>query len=322
MKKITLLFVLLLVTISPTLAQDDAITWELVSDEPISAYGERGTWNSTYNEPGAVIYYEEQYHLFVNGYAGFPANTGIGYRVSDDGLDYEWAHDGPLFSRDDAPGDPVAIAVTDVLVLDDGTWVLYFYNFNSSNWPHVEGTIGRAIADDPLGPWTIDEDPVLSPGEEDSWDEQSITFASVVQVEDGFVMYYIGEDALNTERLGRATSDDGITWVKDAEPVFEFDTSIGESPTFVVNEVIFDGERWILAYKSQRHAVGFAFSEDGIAWERYADNPVFSSTDLDGISTIGYISFAVNDDGAYTLFFEGGTGSRTQVYAANITLPE
>ena len=54
-----------------TLAQDggvpDAITWTLVSEEPVSPYGGISDWNSTYNEPGAVIFHDGRYHLFVNG---------------------------------------------------------------------------------------------------------------------------------------------------------------------------------------------------------------------------------------------------------------
>ena len=320
MKKFVLIAILLLLLIPATIAQEGTITWELVSDEPISPYGDLGEWNSTYNEPGAVIYHDGQYHVFVNGYNGFPANTGIGYRVSDDGVTYEWASDEPLFSRDDVHNDPVAIAATDVIVLEDGTWVLYYFNFNSSAWPRVRGTLGRATASDPLGEWTFDDEPVLVGGEQGSWDERSVVYATVTQVDDGFVMFYIGESALGIESLGRATSADGIVWEKDADPVFVLDSSLRENMSFVVNEVVYDGERWILAYKSQRASIGFAFSEDGMTWERYTDNPVISASDVSGISAIGYMSFLVDEDGQYTLFFEGNTDGRTQVYAANITL--
>lgn len=322
MKKILPLLFVCIFFIPYSYAQDNEITWELLSDETISPHGERGTYNSTYNEPGAVIYHDGQYHLFMNGYAGFPANTGIGYRISDDGVNYEWASDEPLFSRDDVIGNQVAIAVTDVLILEDGAWVLYFYNFNSSAWPRVRGTIGRATAETPLGEWIIDEEPVLIEGEGGSFDERGVTFASVTAVEDGFVMYFIGEDEDGVESLGRAVSEDGIVWEKDAEPVFELDTSLDEGTSFVVNEVIYDGERWILAYKSQGAAVGFAFSEDGIAWERYPDNPVMSASELDGINSIGYISFMMDEDNSYFLFIEGNIGGRTQAYVATVTLPE
>jgi predicted GH43/DUF377 family glycosyl hydrolase len=308
---------------SLALAQDDeaAITWTLVSEEPVSPRGETGEWNSTYNEPGAAIYYEGQYHLFVNGYPGFPADNGIGYRISDDGVTYEWAVEGPVLRSEDAPNDPIAIAASDVLVLEDGTWVLYYFNFNSSAWPRIQATIGRATADDPAGPWTFDDDPVLVQGEEDSWDEASVSYASVLPTEDGYVMYFIGQDGRSRESLGRAVSEDGIAWEKDPDPVFELDPGLNEGISFVVNQVVYDGERWILAYKFSRSAIGIATSDDGITFERYPDNPILTALDLDGINQIGYMSFLVDDDGGYMLYFEGNSGGRTQVYAATVTIP-
>lgn len=324
MKKIILLCTLLALSLGMgALAQDDnnTITVTLVSDETISPHGERGSWNSTYNEPGAVIFYEGQYHLFVNGYPGFPADNGIGYRVSDDGINYEWGTEEPILLSADMPNDPIAIAASDVLVQDDGTWVLYYFNFNSAAWPRIAATIGRATADNPAGPWTPDEDPVLTGGEDGSWDERSVAYASVIPFEDGYVMYYIGENARGIESLGRATSADGIMWEKDPEPVFMLDTSLREATSFVVNQVVYDGERWILAYKNTRSTIGIATSEDGITWERYADNPIISAAQIDGVNTIGYTSFMVDEDGGYMLFLEGNIGSQTQVYAATVDIP-
>jgi predicted GH43/DUF377 family glycosyl hydrolase len=321
MKKF-LFFILLCLVPSFSFAQeDDSVTVELVSNEPISAYGDRGTWNSTYNEPGAAIYYEEQYHLFVNGYSGFPGDNAIGYRVSDDGITYEWATEEPILYSQFMPNDPIAIAAMDVLVQDDGTWVLYYYNFNSSSWPHVQATIGRATAESPIGPWTADENPVLLGGEEGAWDEKSVAYASVIATEDGYVMFYIGENATGVERLGRATSQDGITWEKDPEPVFELDESLGEATSFVVNKVIFDGERWILAYKNSRSSIGLAFSEDGITWERYTNNPIITYREIPDAVRMGYMNFMQDDMGNYWLFMEVNGGSRTQVYAARVTIP-
>ena len=316
MKHLVFAMVMFVLSVSLVWGQDEAITWELVSIEPVSPHGAATDWNSIYNEPGAVIYYEGQYHLFVNGYSGFPSNNGIGYRVSDDGINYEWATEEPILRRDDMPNEPLAVAASDVLVLDDGTWVLYFFNFNSSAWPRIRATIGRATASNPTGPWTVDDDPILTP----EGDNRSVAYASVLPVEDGFVMYYIVEDRRGVERLARATSEDGITWEKETEPVFELDATLGEGTNFVVNQVVFDGERWIMAYKFNRNSIGFAFSEDGITWERYADNPVLSSTDIEGLTDIGYLSLLLDDMGQFTLFFEGNIGGQTQVYAAYINL--
>lgn len=321
MKKLIITLLMLSLSAVFTSAQSDEITWELVSDDPISEHGAAGSWNSVWNEPGAVIYHDGLYHLFVNGYDGYPANTGIGYKTSEDGITYDWVSDEPLFSRDDVAGNPIAIAVTDVLILEDGTWVLYFFNSNSARWPRVQGTIGRATSDSPDGDWVIDDEPVLVGGEGSAWDRDSVMFASVTQVDEMFVMHYIGENS-GIERLGRATSEDGIVWEKDPEPVLEFDVTLAEPVSFVVNQVVYDGEQWIMAYKSRRTAIGFAFSVDGISWERYPDNPVISATDIEGINAIGFVSLLRDNDNNYTVFLEGNIGNRTNIYAATVNLPE
>lgn len=330
MRKFLLMALVLMMVLGGTavMAQDDdenTITWELVTTDPLSVHGDAGAWNSTYNEPGAVIYHEDQYHMFLNGYPGFPRANGIGYLVSDDGVDFEWVSEDPVLLSEDAPNDPIAISATDVLILEDGTWVLYFYNFNSPNWPRVQGTIGRATADNPAGPWTFDEDPVLVAGEDDSFDENGVTFASIIPYEDGYVMYYIGENGIAQENLGRATSEDGINWEKDPEPVFEISRDFGENTNFVVNQVIYDGERWILAYKVSHRAVGIATSEDGITWERYSDNPIMAPEDLgdldENINQIGFITLMQGADDKYVLFIEANIGGPTQVYAAILDIP-
>jgi predicted GH43/DUF377 family glycosyl hydrolase len=134
-------------------------------------------------------------------------------------------------------------------------------------------------------------------------------------------MYFIGQDGRSRESLGRAVSEDGIAWEKDPDPVFELDPGLNEGISFVVNQVVYDGERWILAYKFSRSAIGIATSDDGITFERYPDNPILTALDLDGINQIGYMSFLVDDDGGYMLYFEGNSGGRTQVYAATVTIP-
>ncbi|GAB5493134.1 MAG: hypothetical protein Phog2KO_33490 [Phototrophicaceae bacterium] len=324
MKKLAMILIVLILLVPMSFAQDDnEITWTLVSEEAVSPNGSFGEWNSRWNEPGAAIYYEGQYHLFVNGYpSGIGSNNGIGYRVSDDGINYEWATEDPLLRRDDFPNEPLSIAANDVIVLDDGTWVLYFHNFNSSNWPRIRGTLGRATAPAPSGPWTIDEDLILVQGEDGSWDDASVAYASVTQVEDSFVMYYVGGNSTGLESVGRATSEDGIVWIKDAEPVLVPNTEAGEPGIFIVTEVIFDGEQWIMAYKSHSAGVGFAFSEDGVTWERYPDNPIILSTDVQNLTAIGFISFIEDDEGNNILFIEGNNSSSTQVYAVNVVIPD
>src|SRR3972149_318727 len=100
-----------------------------------------------------------------------------------------------------------------VLVDDDGTWVLYFYTWDSPGWPAGQSKIGRATAPSPTGPWTADLQPVLFPGPAGAWDEYAVLAPSVIKTETGYEMYFAGRTR-DGAMIGRATSPDGVPWTK------------------------------------------------------------------------------------------------------------
>jgi hypothetical protein len=100
-------------------------------------------------------------------------------------------------------------------------------------------------------------------------------------------MWYKGNRSLDlfgdyNSRIGYATSPDGITWTKYEEnPVFD----IGEAGTWdddniyhcsiLANE---DGyQMWYIAFgHASGGKTGYATSTDGITWDRYEENPIFT----------------------------------------------
>jgi predicted GH43/DUF377 family glycosyl hydrolase len=95
-------------------------------------------------------------------------------------------------------------------LVDIGTCVLYFHTIR-------DGQIGRATAVSPIGPWSVDPDPVLNPGPKGAWDEQGIFWPCVVQEDDSYRMYYTGKNLMDNA-IGFATSPDGINWTKHDDP--------------------------------------------------------------------------------------------------------
>ena len=47
-------------------------------DQPIVPNGEPGTWDDRFTDPGAVIYHDGIFHMFRNGFRGFPAESQWG----------------------------------------------------------------------------------------------------------------------------------------------------------------------------------------------------------------------------------------------------
>src|SRR4051794_32487779 len=128
MKKLFLL-VLLLVFASSVSAQDNLFT--LAPDQPAVPNGKYGAWDGQYTDPGAVFYADGKFNMFRNGFNGWPVPVQIGYATSDDGLHWTEVGSDPVMHSKDVPYAKVAALASDGMVMDDGTWVLYFYTWNS-----------------------------------------------------------------------------------------------------------------------------------------------------------------------------------------------
>jgi hypothetical protein len=305
-------------------------------------HGSDGSWDSTFLDPGAMVYAAGAFHMFFDGSAAYPAPVGIGYATSVDG--YSWTQQGasPVMRSQSVAFASVAIFVTSALVRPDGTWLLYFEAVNTgSSTPAFSpgNSIGRATAPGPAGPWTVDPTPVLRPGPAPSWDDITVAHPSVLLTPTGYIMYYAGVGDDGVARIGMATSSDGVHWTKRAgpastDPRFRQSTPVlqpGEGAAWDANGVMDPSalqtpDGWVMSYRATipangpvpiRYDFGFATSQDGTSWTKLAANPALSSS---GYGWQGvYLSTLVYHAGTYFLLFDGGVGAggnRTNIYLA------
>src|SRR5687768_6024087 len=84
-------------------AQDNEIAdvFTLFSAEPVVTRGERDEWDGRYTDPGAVVYHDGLFHMFRNGFRGWPASVQIGYLTSPDGLNWTEVREEPVLMSDD-----------------------------------------------------------------------------------------------------------------------------------------------------------------------------------------------------------------------------
>jgi hypothetical protein len=112
-----------------------------------------------------------------------------------------------------------------------------------------------------------------------TFDALNVTSPHVLHDGGLFKMWYQGTDSSSVDRIGYATSVDGIHWVKHAGPVLseganrDFDERGVSDPC-----VILEGATYVMCYAGTgndfRQRLGLAVSNDGIAWTRYAHNPI------------------------------------------------
>jgi predicted GH43/DUF377 family glycosyl hydrolase len=335
------IIILIALAALPASAQDpDGLTLTYNPDEANIWHGEDGEWDGQYTDPGAVIFHDGQFHMFRNGFVGWPAWAGIAYHTSEDGTVWNEYSDDPVLTTDDVPFAEVGALATSVLVLNDGTWVLYLYTVGKSfaDSPATTYSIARATASDPAGPWEVYPEPVLLPGSDGEWDDTQVSAASVVRTEDGYVMYYDGNDGRGHRMIGMATSADGITWTKYDDPATTDAPFADSDPVLMPNEdrtawdavrvmqpnVVQTPEGWVMSFKStaasaqRNQGYGFALSQDRITWDLYEANPVFWDEDVRKRHL--WYHELVYHDGTFYLIFEMARGFRneTDIYFATV----
>ena len=281
----------------------------LVSDQPVIRHNDTESAPMNLAFPGAVVYHDGLFHMFHNELEWWPSQVHVFYSTSSDGLNWTRVSDDPLFLGE-ALNVPYTAFVSSVLVEEDGTWVMYFYTVdNAVSWETMtEGSIGRATAPAPTGPWTANDEMVLTAGKQDSWDSYCVQNPSVVRVEQGYVMYYTGYSERQAA-IGMATSADGIQWTKHEEPIF---TRSGERGSwdnaFMIDpQVILTPDGWVMLYarsnKVGKHGpYGFAVSADGFNWTR-SDEPIVSGAN---VGPFIWAAELLYHEGTYFVYVESG----------------
>jgi len=209
-----------------------------------------------------------------------------------------------------------------------GTWddafvlgtSVYFNNTIYHMWySGYDGTyirIGHATSPDGIS-WTKDiiNNPVLNVGTPGSWDDVWVYFPNVVF--DGVVyhMWYTGNDGLDNERIGHATSPDGINWTKDPmNPVITPGPSGSWNDESVAGGFVFlEGSTfhiWYHGVDGNYIRVGHATSIDGgTTWLNDPNNPILNvgssnSWDYPRVQNGSIIYNSITS--TYYMFYSGG----------------
>lgn len=162
------------------------------------------------------------------------------------------------------------------VIYDDNTYKMWYEGVNLND----DHRIGYAVSADGIN-WTKSErNPILIPGVDGSWDNGGIGGATVLFDGTNYQMWYSGYNKTDeTYAIGNATSMDGINWKKHLNPVLiSGDSSIWDSNDVKNPSILFDGFTYRMWYQGcirpDLFKIGYAFSEDGITWEKYGNNPV------------------------------------------------
>jgi predicted GH43/DUF377 family glycosyl hydrolase len=158
------------------------------------------------------------YHLFFTGLSS-GGTRSIGYASTPEVAttklpdNSSWSARNQVLAGDGSGFDTSGVAHPSV-IKDGATYVMYYTGLDASS----VAKIGRATANAPNGPYTRAAEPVLDVGTGTEFDATSVKDPVVVKVGAGdYRMLYSGVEMLfgsPIERVGYATSSDGIAWTK------------------------------------------------------------------------------------------------------------
>ncbi len=204
-----------------------------------------------------------------------------------------------------------------------GTWWTYgqvmwdgemyrYYVSASGPGPEFLYSIGMYTAPHLDSAWVpYGNNPVFE-GDPESWDNLDVSTPCVMKDGDLFKMWYSGWNTTLTGHIGYATSADGYTWNRHAEPVLTYDPdSNWEDGYFISPHVLKEDDGTYKMWYTARggdplsERIGLAISDDGIEWTRSPANPVIDLDDVQNQNWVGYPTVKrINDQ--YVMWYSGG----------------
>lgn len=175
--------------------------------------------------------------------------------------------------------------------------------------------------------WTLVAEHVLTAGDTGDFDDLSLLYPSVVTDDAGYAMLYTGFDGAMF-RIGRATSEDGVVWVKDdASPLIE-PGAADEFDNHAVAQTALvraggSWRAWYGGYDTSEtdpgpYRIGLATSDDGVSWNKAGVSLDLSADGDDAWSTRD--PAVIHHDGAWRMVYTGmGTDARYRLMTATST---
>jgi hypothetical protein len=296
------------------------IDFTVVGDGPVIDPADYG---AAYLLPGATVVDDGTIHLYPVAFFDDPTvQPRVLHLTSGDGTTWEGDADASVLEAVASELDDVG-AVPSSAFVDDGTWVMY----GGGRLPGGTQTIiWRATAPGPNGPWTAHPEPVLTP-DGSGWDGALTDHPGVAPTDDGYLMGYGGAGlaAPNRNRIGMATSTDGVTWTRVAATMAEADDAEALGPaacgvdarTMFEPHVLPADDGNLLVFGVMRAGMDTAMqiltatSNDGVTWTCASDGDGLGSDDFPGEPGLhSLVPFAL--DGSPHLLVEVlGAGSST-----------
>jgi predicted GH43/DUF377 family glycosyl hydrolase len=189
----------------------DGINWTKYSGNPVLV-PDIGTWDESSVELGGVIRENGQYKMWYYGLNN--TTRQIGYATSPDGINWTKYSGNPVLSAGTASWEAGGVLWCGVIKESSG----YTMYYTGTDITATYFRIGRATSVDGIN-WQRDiiNNPIISVGLANQWDDRAACAPQCIYVNNMYYIVYTGwAQNLYGNKIGLATSPDGINWTKYA----------------------------------------------------------------------------------------------------------
>ena len=282
--------------------------WTKYSENPVLNLGAGGSWDDAGVVLPSVIFDSDSFKMWYHGDDG--SATKIGYATSPDGVTWTKSGSNPVLSLGSSGSwDDAAILEPSVL-FDGSIYHMWYQGFGGSN-----RRIGYATSPDGVT-WTKNgSNPVLGLGSSGSWDDAELRQPFVILDGGLYRMWYTGSN-VSIQQFGYATSTDGVSWTKHGgNPIMNRGASGSWDDVWMASpRVLMIGSSYEMIYSAfdgNNVRIGYATSQDGLAWTKYDGNPVLNQgSNGTWDDKFMFVGSVILDDSTYEMWyggFDGGT---------------
>lgn len=178
----------------------DGINWTKYAGNPVLS-PTPGHFDGIHALFPSVIKDGSTYNMWYTGYDG---SFQIGYATSANGINWSKYAGNPVLEQGSSGSWDGHYVLSPSVVKNDSTYIIFYTGENGSNYQ-----IGYATSADGIN-WTKSSDnPILTPGPDDAWDNMSIEKPSVLIDNTVLKMWYSGQEG--NEKIGYAYSTKGVS---------------------------------------------------------------------------------------------------------------
>ncbi len=297
------------------LDNDGGQAWTKSGTSPVLPVGATGTWDATYvQEPSVIMEGPASFLMWYEGYSKPIKHEQIGLAASPDAVTWTKDAANPVLSHTAINGTFDKVGVGDPCVLLNGPTTMMWYAGRQN--AATKDKIGLATSADGVA-WTRSPSNPVMTGTAGGWDATGVGSPHVLYDGATYRMWYTG-NVTGTRQIGYATSPDGVVWTKpSANPVLNAGAAGSFDASGVMMAcVILDGVTYRMWYTgldvAGAYRIGYAASADGMAWTKYAGNPVLIPGGAGSFDETGVLApYVIKDGSTLRMWYAGRNAAGT-----------